>query len=570
MRKPSSVATKPTIKSIAEVKAKVRGKSVSVPPKGPTLTLQRTSSRSKEASSSSAVSLPQPSSKQQASRWTRPTKIEYSVLCLPAPSPSLVQQRLTEISPIFYIPNALNPQPVVRRESHHRAAAERMMRSLELRREASKEEVSEGVFEKDVFGSGGVSEVYFSERDDLKGCLKVVKEEREVPWYLNGGGGEVVREEKESEKKVVGEKVLEKEKVETEKEIEKEVVIVSEEEDSVEKESVVKEKESVVNEKEEKEEKKVEIVSEKEKVMNKRIVEKEIEKEKEEKEKKESEVAKGVEKEAVKELNEKRAEVDHNTEKEKNPVMVEEKVSVTSVESVEAKKEEPLPTVVKQNGVEKEPVKELNEKRVEVNHNTEKEKKKEPVMVEEKTSVTSVESVDEAKKDREPQPTVAKQDGVEKEPDTAIESDSTSDSENETIAMLLEKNRRGIVKNVESYLRSAVSVAEKKREAKAKLKAKKEAEKKEEKEKEEKPRKRRVRAGEKEKSEPKEEKKEVKKKAKVPQEKKEEKSVLVKEVKKKAEEKVKEAKKPQEKRVEKKEEIKKVVGVIASRHVRAV
>ena len=257
MRKPSSVATKPTIKSIAEVKAKVRGKSVSVPPKGPTLTLQRTSSRSKEASSSSAVSLPQPSSKQQASRWTRPTKIEYSVLCLPAPSPSLVQQRLTEISPIFYIPNALNPQPVVRRESHHRAAAERMMRSLELRREASKEEVSEGVFEKDVFGSGGVSEVYFSERDDLKGCLKVVKEEREVPWYLNGGGGEVVREEKESEKKVVGEKkesekvvvrkesekVVEKEKVvETEKEIEKEVVIVSEEE-VVEKESVVKEKE---------------------------------------------------------------------------------------------------------------------------------------------------------------------------------------------------------------------------------------------------------------------------------------------------------------------------------------
>ena len=568
MRKPSSVATKPTIKSIAEVKAKVRGKSVSVPPKGPTLTLQRTSSRSKEASSSSAVSLPQPSSKQQASRWTRPTKIEYSVLCLPAPSPSLVQQRLTEISPIFYIPNALNPQPVVRRESHHRAAAERMMRSLELRREASKEEVSEGVFEKDVFGSGGVSEVYFSERDDLKGCLKVVKEEREVPWYLNGGGGEVVREEKESEKKVVGEKVLEKEsekvvvrkesekvvekeKVETEKEIEKEVVIMSEEEDSAEKESVVKEKESVVNEKEEKEEKKVEIVSEKEKVMNKRIVEKEIEKEKEEKEKNESEVAKGVEKEAVKELNEKRAEVDHNTEKEKNPVMVEEKVSVTSVESVEAKKEEPLPTVAKQNGVEKEPVKELNEKRVEVNHNTEKEKKKEPVMVEEKTSVTSVESVDEAKKDREPQPTVAKQDGVEKEPDTAIESDSTSDSENETIAMLLEKNRRGIVKNVESYLRSAVSVAEKKREAKAKLKAKKEAEKKEEKEKEEKPRKRRVRAGEKEKSEPKEEKKEVKKKTKVPQEKKEEKSVLVKEVKKKAEEKVKEAKKPQEKRVEK-------------------
>ena len=475
MRKPSSVATKPTIKSIDEVKAKVRGKSVSVPPKGPTITLQRTSSRSKEASSSSAVSLPQPSSKQQASRWTRPTKIEYSVLCLPAPSPSLVQQRLTEISPIFYIPNALNPQPVVRRESHHRAAAERMMRSLELRREASKEEVSEGVFEKDVFGSGGVSEVYFSERDDLKGCLKVVKEEREVPWYLNGGGGEVVREEKESEKKVVGEKVLEKEKVETEKEIEKEVVIVSEEEDSVEKESVVKEKEvmneemvekekeSVVNEKEEKEEKKVEIVSEKEKVMNKRIVEKEIEKEKEEKEKNESEVAKGVEKEAVKELNEKRAEVDHNTEKEKNPVMVEEKTSVTSVESVEAKKEEPLPTVVKQNGVEKEAVKELNEKRAEVNHNTEKEKKKEPVMVEEKTSVTSVESVDEAKKDREPQPTVAKQDGVEKEPDTAIESDSTSDSENETIAMLLEKNRRGIVKNVESYLRSAVSVAEKKK-----------------------------------------------------------------------------------------------------------
>ena len=289
MRKPSSVATKPTIKSIAEVKAKVRGKSVSVPPTGPTLTLQRTSSRSKEASSSSAVSLPQPSSKQQSSRWTRPTKIEYSVLCLPAPSPSLVQQRLTEISPIFYIPNALNPQPVGRRESHHRAAAERMMRSLELRREASKEEVSEGVFEKDVFGSGGVSEVYFSERDDLKGCLKVVKEEREVPWYLNGGGGEVVREEKESEKKVVGEKVLEKEKVETEKEIEKEVVIVSEEEDSVEKEKEVmneemveKEKESVVNEKEEKaekkEEKKVEIVSEKEKEMNEEKAEKGIEK----------------------------------------------------------------------------------------------------------------------------------------------------------------------------------------------------------------------------------------------------------------------------------------------------
>ena len=110
-----------------------------------------------------------------------------------------------------------------------------MMRSLELRREASKEEVNEGVFEKSVFGSGGVSEVFFSERGDLKWCLKVVKEEREVPWYLSG----------------VGEKEVVSEKVEAEKEIEKEVVAVSEEE--------MAEKESVVNEKGvEKEEKGVE------------------------------------------------------------------------------------------------------------------------------------------------------------------------------------------------------------------------------------------------------------------------------------------------------------------------
>ncbi|KAK8818891.1 hypothetical protein WA577_003002, partial [Blastocystis sp. JDR] len=123
-RNPARASPKPPsfIRPITEVKAKPKPK--------PSLLVKRPSTHAKSARLAKPTKpLPKPAVGTASTRlipWMRKASVKCSALCFPRLSSSNLQERLEEMSDVFYIPTVEPPRRETGRQSYHRAAAEKV------------------------------------------------------------------------------------------------------------------------------------------------------------------------------------------------------------------------------------------------------------------------------------------------------------------------------------------------------------------------------------------------------------------------------------------------------------